>query len=290
MTIWQAIFQAIVQGITEFLPVSSSGHLVLIQYFTGPGGQGDLLFIVLLHLGTLFSVIVAYWKIIAELLREVVFILIDLPRGKFSISKASAKRRMALLLMLSVLPLVFVIFFRDFFESMATGGNLLPVGISFLITSALLFIADRCPKGHKTAKTMKARDALAVGCMQAIAPMPGISRSGSTIAVGLMMGLDKKYAVAFSFIMSIPALLGASILEIGDAVRYGVNTPVPVMVVGVVVAFIVGLFAIKLVQWLVVSDRFRIFAWYTLALGAVVILVAAVELSTGGILRTIFGG
>ena len=287
MTIGHAIFQGIVQGITEFLPVSSSGHLFLIQYFTGQGGDDGLLFMVLLHFGTLLAVFVAFWSTISDLIREFFRILFDLPRGKFSWKAASPKRRMVLLLIVATLPMIITVFLRDWFASMATGDSLFPVGISFLITSALLFVADRCGKGQKTAKNMKITDAVAIGIMQALAPMPGISRSGSTIAVGLVAGLDKKYAVAFSFIISIPALLGANILEIGDAVQQGVTMSIPVMLVGVLFAFVVGLFAIKLVRWLVVSDKFKYFAWYTLVLGILVLIIAGVEYATSGLIRTI---
>ena len=290
MTLGNAIFQGIVQGLTEFLPVSSSGHLSLIQYFTGQGAESGLLFTVLLHLGTLLAVILAFWRTICDLVIEFFRMAADIIRGRFSLKDANPKRRMIILLIVSLLPLGLTLFLRDWFTHHATDDRLFAEGISFLITGALLFMASRCANGHKTAKNMRFFDAAAIGTMQALAPMPGISRSGSTIAVGLMLGLDKKYAVAFSFIMGIPAVVGANILEIGDAMREGVAVPVPVMLVGIVFSLIFGLIAIRLVRWLVVSNKFVYFAWYTMALGILVLVVAFVEQATGGVLRQIVMG
>ena len=287
MTIGNAIFQGIVQGLTEFLPVSSSGHLSLIQYFTGQGGQDGLLFTVLLHVGTLLAVFLAFWNTISGLIAEFFLMLGDIFRGRFSWKGASPRRRMVLLLLLSLLPLFITVLLRDWFASLATDDSLVAEGISFMITGTLLFIADRCVKGHKTAKSMKPFDALAIGTMQAIAPIPGLSRSGSTIAAGLLAGLEKKYAVAFSFIMSLPAVMGATILEVGDAVQQGVTMPIYAMAVGMLFAFVFGLLGIKMVRWLVVSDKFKYFAWYTMTLGVLVLSAAAIEHATGGLIRTI---
>ena len=287
MTIGNAIFQGIIQGLTEFLPVSSSGHLSLIQYFTGQGAEYGLFFTVLLHLGTLLAVFLAFWSTIAGLIAEFFRMVADLVRGRFSWRTANPKRRMVLLLILSLFPMIITVFLRDWFTGLATDDSLFAEGFAFLFTSALLFLSDRCVKGHKTAKNMKPRDALVIGTMQAFAPIPGISRSGSTISVGLLLGLDRSYAVAFSFIMGIPAVMGASVLEIGDAMREGVTMSVPAMALGVLFALIFGLLAIRLVRWLVVSDKFKYFAWYTLALGLLVLCVATFEHFSGGAMRAV---
>jgi len=290
MTTGNAIFQGIVQGLTEFLPVSSSGHLSLIQYFTGQGADDGILFTVLLHLGTLFAVILAFWRTIADLAVEFFRMIPDLFRGRMSWKNANPRRRMILLLMLSMLPLGLTVFLRNWFTAIATDDSLFVEGISFLVTSALLFLGDRCVKGHKTAKNMRPFDAISIGTMQALAPIPGISRSGSTISVGLILGLEKKYAVAFSFIMGIPAVMGANILEIGDAMQQGVALPIHAVIIGILFSFIFGLLAIRLIRWLVISDRFKYFAWYTLALGILVLTVATIEHFTNGLLRTIVMG
>ncbi|MCL2578490.1 MAG: undecaprenyl-diphosphate phosphatase [Oscillospiraceae bacterium] len=290
MTIGNAIFQGIVQGLTEFLPVSSSGHLSLVQYFTGQGSEYGLFFTVLLHVGTLLAVVLAFWSTIAGLVVEFFKMLPDVFRGRFKWKTANPKRRMIVLLILSLFPLIITVFLRDWLTAVATNDSLFVEGFAFLFTSGILFLSERCIKGYKTAKDMKARDALVIGTMQAFAAVPGISRSGSTIAAGLIMGLDRKYAVAFSFIMGVPAVLGASILEMREAIHEGVSYPVSAMVIGILFSLIFGLLAIRAIRWLVVSDKFKYFAWYTLVLGILVLGVATVEHFTDGMIRAMIIG
>jgi len=286
MTIGNAIFQGIVQGLTEFLPVSSSGHLALVQYFTGQGGGANgIFYTVVLHLGTLIAVFIAFWKTIAELIFEFLRMLVDIFTGRFTFKNVNPKRRMIFLLMLSLFPLVFVFIFRDWVTRVAASENLFLVGTLFLITSALIFLSDRCVKGHKTAKDMRKFDAVAIGVTQVFATMPGISRSGSTISMGLILGLEKKYAVAFSFIIGIPPVMAANVLELGDAMREGVDIPLAAIIVGVLVSLVVGILAIKMLRYMVVSDKFKYFAWYTLVLGTLVLIAAVIEQATGGFLR-----
>ena len=286
MTVANAIFQGIIQGLTEFIPVSSSGHLSLIQYFTGQGAEYGLFFTVLLHVGTLLAVVLAFWKIISELIAEFFHMLADIARGKFSFRQLNPQRRMILMLILSLFPLVITLYLRDWFTYLATDESLFAEGISFLITSAFLFLSGRCIKGHKGPAEMTKFDALAIGTVQAFAPLPGLSRSGSTISMGLILGLERKHAAAFSFIMSIPAVMGASVLELGDALREGVTTiPVSAMVAGTLASLVVGLLAIRLVRYMVLNDKFALFGWYTLVLGIIVLVAATVEHFTGGILR-----
>lgn len=281
MTILDAIIQGIIQGLTEFLPVSSSGHLSLVQHFTGQSGETGAFFSILLHLGTLLAVFIAFRKTIAGLIVELGRMASDLFRGKFSLRHASPQRRMVLLLIVSLLPMAAVVLLKDFYSSLASNDSILEEGCFFLLTSALLFLSDKCVKGRKTAADMQYKDALAVGITQAIAPLPGLSRSGSTISVGLMMGLERKFAVSFSFIMGVPAVLGANVLEISDAVTQGVGVSAPVISVGLLTSLVFGLLAIRLVNWLVVSDKFVCFAWYTLVLGIAVVAVGIYELAAG---------
>lgn len=290
MSIWNAIFQGIVQGLTEFLPVSSSGHLSLIQYFTGQGAEQGVLFTVLLHMGTLLAVCIAFWPTIWELIVEFFRMIGDIFTGRFSFRVVSGKRRMIFLLIVACLPLGLTVFLKDWFETLATDQSILAEGICFLLTSGLLFLSDRCIKGKKNAGTMKYRDAVAIGVTQAIAPLPGLSRSGSTISVGLLAGLDKKFAVAFSFILGIPAVLGANIMEIGAIAEEGLTMPVPVLLAGILCSLVFGILAIKLVRWLVVSDRFVWFAWYTLILGVITIGIAIFERASGQMLQRLIMG
>ena len=212
MSVWQAILQGMIQGLTEFLPVSSSGHLSIFQYFTGLSGESGAFFSIVLHLGTLFAVILAFFPTIWGLICEAFAMLGDIFRGRFTFRRVSPKRKMIFLLIVSLLPLVFVVFLKDFYESFSTDDGIIVEGLCLIVTGILLTLACQCPDTGKNAAGMKYSDALAIGLAQAIAPMPGISRSGSTVAVGMMMGLGKKFAVTFSFIMGIPAVLGAVIL------------------------------------------------------------------------------
>jgi undecaprenyl-diphosphatase len=290
LTIFDAIFQGIVQGLTEFLPVSSSGHLSLIQYFTGRGAEDGIFFTVFLHLGTLLAVVLAFWKTIAKLLKECVHMAADLFKGRFSYKKAKPQRKMVILLLISLLPMFIAFLFKDFYESLAVNDNIMEEGFFFLITSALLFISGRYANGRKNAANMSARDALIIGAMQAVAPLPGISRSGSTIATGMIRGLDKKFTVQFSFMMAIPVVLGANFLQFGDAVREGLTVPVHILLAGFIFSLIFGLLAIRMIRWLVVSDKLKYFAWYTLVLGLLVILLALIESASNGMIRrTIIG-
>ena len=288
MNIGNAIFQGIVQGLTEFLPVSSSGHLSLVQYFTGQGGESGALFTIFLHMGTLLAVFFAFRKTITDMIVEVFAMLGDLVRGKFSVKNASPQRRMVLLLIVSLFPMLITVLLRKQFSALSADNSILAEGLCFLLTSFLLFLSERCVKGHKTAKDMKYGDALAVGLMQAIAPLPGLSRSGSTISAGTLVGLDRQFAVAFSFIMGIPAVLGANVLEIKDVMENGMDIPIPSLIVGMAAALIFGLLAIKMVNWLVASNKFKYFAWYTLVLGVLTTGAAIFEIISNHALQQMF--
>lgn len=289
MNFFDAIFQGIVQGLTEFLPISSSGHLSLVQHLSGQSGESGLMFSILLHFGTLIAVFLAFYKTIFQLIGEFFRMLKDIFTGKFSFKEMNAKRRMIVMLVVSLLPLCIFIFLSDFYKSVSSDNDIIVEGCGFLVTALLLFLADRQrPDPGKNAADMKYSDALAVGIAQGIAPMPGISRSGSTISVGLMMGLSREYAVAFSFIMGIPAVLGANILEIPDALAEQSMASPMVLIVGVVTAAVFGLLAIKMVKWLVKSNKFKIFAIYTLILGLATVAVGIYEHVSGNLLANFF--
>ncbi len=281
MDIINAIIQGVIQGLTEFLPVSSSGHLSLYQHFTGNSGEAGVVFSILLHFGTLAAVFAAFYKTIWELVVEFFRAIVDIFKGKFSFKNMNAQRRMICLLVVSLVPLVAVFPLKDAFERTASDGDIIVEGVCFLITSALLFLSEKVVGGKKDAGNMKYRDAVAVGVAQAIAPMPGISRSGSTIATGLIAGLSKEYAVAYSFILGIPAVLGANVLNIPDAIEVGAEAGWVPMIIGAVCAAVFGFLAIKMVKWLVGSNRFKIFAIYTLVLGVAVIGIGIYEKISG---------
>ncbi len=282
MSIWEAIVQGIVQGLSEFLPISSSGHLSLLQYLFGINGEAAASFSVLLHFGTLVAVFAAFYKTIWKLIAAFFGLIGDIFRGKFSWKNAEPEKRMVLLLIVSCVPLLAFYFLSDFYNSLSADNDIVVEGCCFLLTSLLLFVSDRCVKGTKTAKDMTVRDALTVGVVQGIAPLPGLSRSGSTISTGLLCGLTREYAVSFSFIMGIPPVLAANLLEVKDLVKDGAGSAMAEIgvlsaVLGIVVAAVVGFLSIKMVRWLVKKDKFTVFAWYTLILGIFTVVVGIID-------------
>lgn len=280
MSILEAIFQAIIQGLTEFLPVSSSGHLSLFQHFTGNDGEGALMFSAILHLGTLVAVFVAFWDTIKALILEFFDMIKDIFKGKFSFKTMNGERNMIVMLVISTAMLIPFFFFKSFFEGFAEDASIFAEGVCFLYTAAILMLSDKCLKGMKQPKNIKTKDAVTVGFFQGIALLPGVSRSGSTIASGLFSGFTRETAVRYSFILGIPAILGGCILEVGDAVKSGISFEFS-YIIGFVVAAIVGMMAIKMVSWLVKSDKFKYFAYYTAVLGVVVILISIIEALIG---------
>lgn len=281
LNILNAIFQGVLQGLTEFLPVSSDGHLTLYQHFTGTSGEGSLLFTLMLHLGTLIAVFIAYYQLIIDLIIEFFRMVGDIFSGRFSFKRLSPDRRMIFMILISLLPLVAFYFVKDYFTAIAEDDDIIVEGVLFLFTGLLLFFADHCLKGNKSAKNMRYTDALLIGTFQGLAALPAVSRSGSTISIALLRGYTREYAVAFSFIMGIPAIIGANVFEIGDALRQNVEIDWIDVCVGVVVAAVVGFFAIKLLTWIVKTDKLIIFSYYTLTLGALVIAIGIIERIVG---------
>lgn len=267
MSVLEAIIQGIVQGITEFLPVSSSGHIALVQHFTNIESNSSGLIMALLHLGTLVAVFVAFWDKIKDLILEFFKMIGELFTGKLSFKKMNPDRKMIVMLIVATLPLVILYPFKDLYDKLLEKGGMILLGCCFLYTTVILFIADRRDNGRKTIKQMETKNALTIGLFQAIALLPGVSRSGSTIGSSLFLGFSKTFAVQFSFILGIPAILGGCLVEIKDAFSGTVTIePVP-MIVGFVVSAVVGYLSIKMIDWLMKSDKFGIFAYYTLVVG-----------------------
>lgn len=290
MDLVSVIIQAVVQGLTEFLPVSSSGHLSVVQHITGYTGETALILSIVLHLGTLVAVFAAFWRTIWEMIKEFFFTIRDIFTGKFSWRKMNGNRRMMFMVIIATLILVPVYLFKDFFTGRQGDGDIVFEGIAFLFTAVLLFLSSKCTNGRKSGEDMKVSDAVTVGLFQCVALFPGVSRSGSTTAAGLFCGLDKNTAVTFAFILGIPAILGGSVLEIGDALKSEMEMDWLVLGVGFVVSAVVGFLAIKLVKWLLDKDRFMIFGVYTLIIGIVCVLGGSWEHITGGSLADLFSG
>lgn len=280
MSYLSAVLQAIIQGLTEFLPVSSSGHLSLYQHFTGNSGEGALMFSAILHLGTLLAVVVCFRKQLLKLLLEAFKMIKDIFTGKFTLKNLEPQRRLLLMFVVSTAVLIPFYIFKDFFESFSEDASIFAEGLCFLYTSALLFMADRSG-GDKTLTDVSTKDALRIGFFQSIALLPGVSRSGSTISAGLFSGLKKSEAVSYSFILGIPAILGGCLVEVKDGLSQNLDVGFGKYLVGFIVAAIVGFAAIKLVNLLMKTDKYKIFAIYTAVLGVAVIIISIVEMIIG---------
>ena len=273
MSLLSSILLGLIQGVAEFLPISSSGHLAIAEHFLGMSGASDIpeFFDVLLHLGTLVAVFVAYWDDVRDMVVEFFCGVRDLARGSTPTPVPPA-RRMILLIIVGTLPLLIVLPIKDLVEGLA--DNMYFVAAALLVTGCLLFASDRARKGRKTEKSATMVDVLLVGVAQAIATCPGISRSGTTITAGCFRGFDRKFAVRFSFLLSIPAILGANILSLKDAVEAGIIWgEVPTYLVGVAVAALVGYACIRLLKMIADRGKFGAFAYYRWEVGVLTLIL-----------------
>lgn len=303
MSIFEAIIQGIVQGATEFLPISSSGHLSISQHILGVQLE-SLFFDIMLHIGTLIAVLFVYHKLIIRLIKEFFVLCGDLIKGKFKWSEMNHDRRLIFMLIFGLVPL-FLLFIpipgtgmklKDVSDLWATDTNILVEGIALLITAALLFLGIRAEKKTKAKTivrngkeiTLKGRkklhtsDAFTIGIAQLFAAvLPGLSRSGSTLCAGLLRGVNKQTALDYSFVLGIPAILAAAVLTIGDVISAPLDIGIGAIIAGLITSAVTGFLAIKLLKWIVSSNKLHIFAYYTLIVGVVVIIISIIELSMG---------
>lgn len=277
MSFFNAIILGLIQGIAEFLPISSSGHLAIAQNLLGVSVEGtnDMFFDVLLHLGTLAAVFVAYWQEIREMIVEFFRAAGDIVKGKKQKNVPPARRLIAMIV-IGTLPLFAILPVKDFVEELS--NNTYFIGGALLVTGCLLLACDRVRKGRKDEGSATMKDALLVGIGQAIATCPGISRSGMTISAGCFCGFERKFAVRFAFLLSIPAVLGANILEIADVLETGIDTALlPAYFVGVVVAAVSGYLCIRLLKMIAEKGKFGAFSYYCWAMGAVTIVLSVLK-------------
>jgi undecaprenyl-diphosphatase len=252
LSLVEAVFLGIVQGLTEFLPISSSGHLVLFQKLFGMD-QGAMSFDILLHFGTLVAVLVVYWRDIVEILKN--------PFGK-----------MGRLILIGSIPTALIgLLFKDLFDKLFASGATL--GAEFLITGVVIWWANEARQGKKRAREMTYADALLIGTLQGAAILPAISRSGLTIMGALFRGLDREFAAKYSFLVSVPVILGANLLDLKDMFESGevANKIGSVEMIGMLAAAVAGYFAIKYMIRLIVSKGMRMFAWYVWVLGFLIL-------------------
>ncbi len=276
MSLLSSILLGVIQGVTEFLPVSSSGHLAIAEHLLGMSGASEVpeFFDVLLHLGTLVAVFVAYWEDIRSMVVEFFLSIRDVKRHTFH-TPLPPPRRLILLIIVGTLPLFVVLPVKDLVAGL--GDNMYFVAGALLVTGCLLFASDRVKKGRKTEKSATMRDVLLVGIGQAVATCPGISRSGTTITVGCFVGFDRRFAVRYSFLMSIPAILGANILSLKDAMETVIWADVPVYLVGVAVSAVVGYACIRLLKMIADKGKFGFFAYYCWIVGVLTLVLTVIQ-------------
>ena len=277
MTILHAVLLGLIQGVAEFLPISSSGHLAIAEHLLGMSGASEIpeFFDVLLHLGTLIAVFGAYWEDIREIVVEFFCGARDLAR-RATPTPVPPARRMILLIIVGTLPLFVVLPIKDLVEGLA--NNMYFVGGALLVTGGLLFASDRVRKGRKSERSATLVDVLLVGVAQAIATCPGISRSGTTITAGCFVGFERKFAVRYSFLMSIPAILGANILALKDVLESNiVAADIPAYLIGVMVSAVVGYLCIRLLKMIAEKGKFGFFAYYCWAAGALTLILTILK-------------
>ena len=272
MSLWEAVFCGIIQGLTEFLPVSSSGHLALAHTFFGMANvESHLSFDILLHFATLIVVLVVYHKDVFNLL----FALISMGRkllcGQFRLSTLSETERMTLLLIFATVPLAGGFFLKKTAERLCAFPVM--IGLMLILNGFLLLLADRFSR-KRGKGSLSAKGALGIGFFQLFATLPGISRSGSTISGGMFFGLSRENAVKFSFLMSIPAILGANVINIPEMLVTPIEEKaLGYYLIGMAAALISGFAAMKFLHYISTKEKFGFFAYYCIAIGIAALLL-----------------
>lgn len=279
MSMIQSLILGLVQGLSEFLPISSSGHLAVLQHFFGITGDSVLTFTVMLHFGTLLSIFVAYWKDIVALVRELILVFVDLFTGKGLQWSKNETRRLGFMIIFATIPTAIIgLLFNDFFEKLYS--SMLFIGCALVVTGTGLFFAERYGGGEKGVREMTVLDALLIGLCQCVAICPGISRSGATMVGGLARRFDRPHAVRFAFLISIPSVLGAFLMELSDAVHQVTATTssmsAGVMIAGILVAAISGYAAIRVMIRAVTDRKLIYFSFYTWIVGLLLIIYSMV--------------
>ena len=281
MSFLQGLFLGIVQGLAEFLPISSSGHLSLFQHLFGLDPNNNLFITVMMHVGTLAAVFIVYYKVIWKLIKEFVFSVRDIFTGKFSFKGMIRYRRMMVMIIISTAMLLIMVLpvfggysLKDGAEAINNSKSIVPLGFAFIITGVFLVMTFKILNTYKkTRNGAKVKDALIIGGAQCVATISGISRSGSTVCAGLLCGLNREYMVEYSFIMSIPVIIASALSEGKDAVSAGISVQTGPLIAGIIAALVSGIAAIKLIQWLIRKDRYKLFGYYCLAIGVLTLVL-----------------
>ena len=306
MNIFEAIVLGAVQGLTEFLPVSSSGHLAIFQHFFGLN-DNNLFFNVMLHVGTLTAVCAVYWRLFLRLIKSFFRILKKIFTRKFKWGEMDADENLVLMLIIGLLPL-FLLFLpigggmkiKDLADKWNSDGYLIITSISLLVTSFLLVIGINANRKttilYKSHGKLRADgagrrklnpvDAVFIGLFQAVAAIfPGISRSGSTLTAGELRKINKQRALDYSFVLGTPAIIAAALLEGKDALFPADGSAVSIeffpTLIGIITSAIVGFLAIRLFKWLLATNRMYYFVLYTAGAGIICLVISIIELISG---------
>ena len=286
MSFLKAIFMGLIQGITEFLPVSSSGHLAILGSLLHIDTDTGILFDVMLHMGTLIAIILVFWEDIQRMFWEALRIIRDLwynlttylhnklhesdERNYRKILHNNYRRLLAMLFVSTIPTAILGFLFQNLIKQ--TAQSLLIVGVGLWMTGVLLLVVDYWKTGDRIPKDIKGSHAVFIGMCQGIGCFPGISRSGITITAGLLCGFRKNFAVRYSFLMSIPAILGAMILELGELGSESMTLGLGLSyVVGMIVAAFFGYLSIRYMLKMIQKKKFKFFAIYCFFMGVVAV-------------------
>ena len=266
----EAIILGIFQGVAEFLPISSSGHLSILQHLFGIK-EGNLFFTEMLHFGTLISIVIVYFKDIKLIIIDFIKLIIDIFKEK-KIKELTKFQKLGLLIIVGSVPTAFIgLTFEDFFETLYT--SLIPIGFALIFTGFLLWLSERKGKETKDVKEMTFLDSILIGVLQGFAIIPGISRSGSTIVAGLFRGLKKPLATEFSFLLALPATFGAFLLGMikisKEPSQMLINGP---LFLGVILSAVVGVISIKILIKVLNKNKLHYFSYYLWLVGAITII------------------
>lgn len=274
LDIISAIILGAVQGISEFLPISSSGHLVIVPHLLGV--ETGLAFDVILHVGTLVAIFTFFWKDIINIIKGFIVSIINLTEG-FDKFKDGLRRvpeeRFAWLILIATIPTGIIgLLFNNVVETIFRGTVF--VGLFLIITGIILYYSERHSSGNITEKDMSFKQAITIGICQGIAVLPGISRSGATIASGLCLGLNREYAARYSFLLSVPAVVGAAVFKVKDLATIDATTTV--LVAGFLSSVIFGYLSIKLLMKMIEGWSLDIFAYYCWIVGILTFVLSIV--------------
>ena len=273
MSMWEAVLLGLVQGIAEFLPISSSGHLSIVNNLFKISEEGHMFFDVLLHLGTLASIFIVYWQDIKDMFYEVISFanlgpLAGQPRERYP------QARTFLMIVMATLPLVLILPINDMIETLYY--NNVFIGVAIILTGCMLYVSDRMRPGKKTERSMTILDAVIIGLCQCVATIPGLSRSGATITAGIATGLDRTFAMKYSFLLSLPAVLGANLLSFIKAIgEESIEASlIPAYLLGMLAAMLSGIAAISLMKLIAKKSKFGWFAYYCWGAGLLTIVLS----------------